>query len=44
MDFIGSFWRTYDSYRDMQRLEKCGISPKNYGMAIHGKKKRKKRK
>lgn len=44
MDFISAFWRTYDSYRDMQRLEKCGTSPKAYGIAIQGKKKRKKRK
>lgn len=44
MDFIGAFWRTYSSYRDMQRLEKCGTSPKAYGIAIQGKKKRKKRK
>lgn len=36
--------RACESYRLVQRMEKCGTTPKDYGMAIQGKRKKKKRK
>jgi len=35
--------RAYESYRLVQRMEKCGTAPKDYGMEIQGKRRKKKR-
>ena len=36
--------RAYESYRLVQRMEKCGTTPKEYGIMLQTKRKRKKRK
>lgn len=43
MGFIDRFWECYDNYSTMQKIFNRGCSPKAYGMAIQGKRKKKKK-